>query len=129
MRKTSLNNNEQTRRLKKKNLVEYLEDNTDVVPGTFRRGLSSSSLQNDVLVKNFSEVRANYLLVGLSAVRPEVLHALHYDPTAGYLGFSRTLSRIQERYYWPRLTTDVALSVKTCQDCQRRKTPPTRPAD
>ncbi|XP_072144216.1 uncharacterized protein conv [Dermacentor andersoni] len=112
-----------------KGLVEYLEGHTDVVPRAFKRGLSSFTLQNNLLVKkNFSPVRASYLLVVPSALRPEILHALHDDPTAGHLGFSRTLSRIQERYYWPRLTADVARYVKTCRDCQRRKTPPTRPA-
>ncbi|XP_072143827.1 retrovirus-related Pol polyprotein from transposon 412 isoform X2 [Dermacentor andersoni] len=112
-----------------KGLVDYLEGHTDVVPRAFKRGLSSFTLQDSLLVKkNFSPVRANYLLVVPSGLRPEVLHALHDDPTAGHLGFSRTLSRIQEKYYWPRLTADVTRYVRTWRDCQRRKTPPTRPA-
>ena len=112
-----------------RSLVDYLEGKTVIVPKVFRRGLASFFLQNDILVKkNFSPLRDNYLLVVPSALRPEVLQALHDDPTAGHLGFSRTLARIQEKYYWPRLSADVAHYVRTCRDCQRRKTPPTRPA-
>ncbi|MBS2634118.1 hypothetical protein KFY46_25635 [Salmonella enterica subsp. enterica serovar 1,4,[5],12:i:-] len=43
-----------------------------------------------------------------SALRPEVLQALHDDPMAGHLGFSRMLARVQKKYYWPRLAADVA---------------------
>ena len=112
-----------------RSLVDYLEGKTVIVPKVFRRGLASFFLQNDILLKKtFSPLRANYLLVVPSALRPEVLQALHDDPTAGHLGFSRTLARIQEKYYWPRLSADVAHYVRTCRDCQRRKTPPTRPA-
>lgn len=110
-------------------LMDYLQGKTADVPKVFRRGLASFFLRNNVLLKkNFSPLRADHLLVVPSALRPEVLEALHDDPTAGHLGVSRTLSRIQEKYYWPRLTADVAHYVKTCRDCQRRKTPTTRPA-
>lgn len=112
-----------------KALIEYLEGRTAEVPKVFKRALASFFLRNGLLQKkNFSPLRAKYLLVVPSALRPELLQALHDDPTAGHLGVSRTLARIQERYYWPRLTTDVTRYVRTCRDCQRRKTPPTRPA-
>ena len=110
-------------------LVEYLEGMTTVVPKVFTRGLTSFFLRKGVLLKkNFSPLRAGSLLVVPSTLRPDVLQALHDDPTSGHLGYSRTLARIQEKYYWPRLAADVTRYVRTCRDCQRRKTPPTRPA-
>lgn len=57
----------------------------------------------------------------------EVLEALHDDPKAGHLGFSRTLERVQE-YYWPCLTADITHYLTTCRYIQIHKTPPTRPA-
>ncbi|KAK8759172.1 hypothetical protein V5799_003195 [Amblyomma americanum] len=85
-------------------------------------------LEGKVLVKNFTANKTAYLLVVPTCLREEVLQASHDEPTAGHLGFTRTLHRIQDKYYRPRLSADVAHYVKTCRDCQRRKTPPTRPA-
>lgn len=110
-------------------MVQYLEGKTDSVPKAFRRALSSLCLRDNVLVKkNFTPYKAAYLLVVPVKLRQEILEASHDEPTAGHLGFTRTLRRIQEKYYWPGLNADVARYVKTCRDCQRRKTPPTRPA-
>ena len=54
-----------------RSLVDYLEGKTVIVPKLFRRGLASFFLQNDILLKkNFSPLRANYLLVVPSALRP-----------------------------------------------------------
>lgn len=110
-------------------VLEYLEGKTDTPPKAFRRAISSLCLQNDVLVKkNFTPQKTTYLLVVPVSLRQEVLEACHDEPTAGHMGLTRTLRRIQEKYYWPGLSADVARYVKTCRDCQRRKTPPTRPA-
>ncbi|KAK8777518.1 hypothetical protein V5799_029140 [Amblyomma americanum] len=112
-----------------KGLIEYLEGKVSSPPASFKRGLSSFCVQNEVLVKkNFTANKTAYLLVVPTCLREEVLQASHDEPTAGHLGFTRTLRRIQDKYYWPRLSADVAHYVKTCRDCQRRKTPPTRPA-
>lgn len=110
-------------------LHEYLEGKSPSPPALFRRGLSSYCLQQGIVVKkNFSPNKAAYLLVVPKSLREEILQASHDEPMAGHLGFTRTLRRIQERYYWPRLSSDVAHYVKSCRECQRRKTPPKRPA-
>lgn len=41
---------------------------------------------------------------------------------------SRTLARIRAKYYWTKLLDTVQHYVRTCRDCQRRKTPPLKPA-
>lgn len=38
------------------------------------------------------------------------------------------MSRIKQSYYWPKLPSTVKQYIRTCRDCQRRKTPPGRPA-
>lgn len=112
-----------------KRLHEYLEGKTSSPPASFKRGLSSFCFQNGIIVKkNFAPNKTTYLIVVPSNLREEILQASHDEPTAGHLGYARTLRRIQEKFYWPRLPTDVARYVKTCRECQRRKRPPTRPA-
>lgn len=110
-------------------LIDFLEGQTSSVPKAFTRGLSSFSLRNNVLFKrNFTPNGNAHLLVVPATLRNEILQACHDEPTAGHLGFTRTLARIQEKYYWPRLSLTVKHYVRTCRDCQRRKPPPGRPA-
>ena len=56
-----------------------------------------------------------------------VLRACHDHLTAGHLGTSRTLHRVAQRYYWPRMLTDAKRYVRTCHDCQMRKGSVTKP--
>lgn len=112
-----------------RDLIDYLQGRGTEVRRPFTRGLSTFCLHNGVLVKkNFSPTRTEYLLVVPSDLRNEILEACHDDPTSGHLGQARTLARIRARYYWPRLASDAASYVRTCRECQRRKTPPAKPA-
>lgn len=56
--------------------------------------------------------RAIGIMAVPSVLRPDVTDALVDDPTAGHLGFSRTLERTQEN---PRLTADVIHCVKPAE--------------
>ncbi|KAM7293326.1 DDE-type integrase/transposase/recombinase [Ixodes scapularis] len=78
--------------------------------------------------ENFSDNSTAWLLVVPSSLQEELFQACHDDPTAGHLGYSRTLARIREKYYWPKLAKTVHHYTRSCHECQRRKKPPTRPA-
>ena len=54
-------------------------------------------------------------------IRKSVVYACHDDIVAGHLGYKRTLLRLQQRYWWPRMTNDVKWYVKTCRNCQFAK--------
>lgn len=110
-------------------VIDYLEGCASQLPRPFARGRTSFCLRNNVLYKkNFDATETTYLLVPPKALRKEILHACHDEPSSGHLGFARTLARIRLRYYWPKLAVDVKQYVQTCRDCQRRKTPPVKPA-
>lgn len=110
-------------------LIDFLEGHTSTAPRLFSRGLSSFCLINNVLYKkNFTPNGRSILLVVPTPLREDVLQACHDEPSAGHLGYTRTLARIQQSYYWPRLSSVVREYVRTCRDCQRRKMPPNRPA-
>jgi len=49
-----------------------------------------------------------YQLVVPLKLRNVILEQLHNLRIVGHLGIARTLSRVQERYYWPCMATDVA---------------------
>lgn len=110
-------------------LVQHLKGLDVRVPRAFTRNISSFRLRNGVLNKrNFGDTKDSFLLVIPTVMRPEILYACHYETSAGHLGVSRTLARIRQKYYWPKLLHTVQHYVKTCRDCQRRKTPPLKPA-
>lgn len=109
-------------------LIDYLEGRIPRPPKPFARGSASFCLRNDVLYKeNFGPTETPYLLVAPNVLRQEILQACHDEPSSGHLGFTRTLARIRQRYYWPRLAQSVKRYVRSCRDCQRRKTPPSKP--
>jgi hypothetical protein len=57
-------------------------------------------------------------------LKTKILEALHDDPLAGHLGESKTRTRVQRRFYWPKMREDIEKHVLTCESCQRNKTKP-----
>ena len=49
-----------------------------------------------------------------------VLTQLHDHPMSGHMGVRRTTYRIQCRYYWYRMKSDIQFWVRTCIPCQAR---------
>ncbi len=52
-----------------------------------------------------------------SSLRHVVIIACHSSPFAGHSGISRTLFRIQTRFWWPGLVRDVTNGVRSCMHC------------
>ncbi|PAA58275.1 hypothetical protein BOX15_Mlig005277g1 [Macrostomum lignano] len=46
----------------------------------------------------------------------------------GHLGEDKTLAALKQRCYWPKMAESVRLAVRSCQVCQRAKTPSQRRA-
>jgi hypothetical protein len=53
--------------------------------------------------------------------RETALQGLHND--VGHPGRDRTLSLLQERFFWPRMSVDVEQWTTECERCLRRKSP------
>ena len=60
-------------------------------------------------------------LVLPKALRNLALQGLHDD--VGHMGIDRTLSLVQDRFYWPGMARAVEEKVKNCDRCLRRKSP------
>ena len=59
-----------------------------------------------------------------SALREKVLHQLHDLRISGHLGIQRTIARVNQRFYWPGLSVDVARWCASCPECNGRKGKP-----
>lgn len=49
-----------------------------------------------------------------------IIKTLHEE---AHLGFIKTLAKVRERYYWPRMSSEVKRFCATCEVCRESKTP------
>ena len=54
---------------------------------------------------------------------PKLMAEFHDSPLAGHMGINKTYDKIRERYYWPHMLRDITNYIKSCDLCQRRKSP------
>ena len=79
-------------------------------------------LENGVLCRKINFESENKLQIVLpSCFRQIALRGLHDD--IGHHGRDRTLDLVRERFYWPRMSSEVENYVKQCDRCLRRKAP------
>jgi hypothetical protein len=45
----------------------------------------------------------------------------HDHPTASHFGIFKTLSRVRENYYWPKMIKEVTKYIKSCRICGEQK--------
>ena len=76
------------------------------------------------LVSNLRE----WKLVIPKRLRLRVIAECHDFPTAGHMGMFKTLSRISELYYWPKMRQDVFRYVRSCKACLASKSPNVAPS-
>ncbi|KAG8913502.1 hypothetical protein FRC01_004506, partial [Tulasnella sp. 417] len=54
--------------------------------------------------------------------RAEVMQEMHDNISLGaHQGFAKTYNRIASVYYWPRMSRDIKIFVRTCDPCQKAK--------
>ena len=56
-----------------------------------------------------------------SCLKHVILHQLHDE--MGHMGRDRTIQLVRERFFWPRMTSDVDRYVLSCRRCLQRKKP------
>lgn len=62
-----------------------------------------------------------HLLVIPASLRPGILHVIHDTPEGGHIGQRATLKKVQERFWWPKMSKSVRDYVASCEICQRHK--------
>src|SRR6266498_370252 len=50
-----------------------------------------------------------------------ILSLAHEYLLSGHFGLEATLSKLKERYYWPKIKDDIKSYIQTCDQCQRRE--------
>ncbi|XP_038683092.1 uncharacterized protein LOC119983499 [Tripterygium wilfordii] len=61
------------------------------------------------------------LCIPAGSIREFLIQELHQGGLAGHFGIDKTLSLVEDRFYWPHLRRDVTKVVKQCRICQLNK--------
>ena len=69
----------------------------------------------------FRQKNNRSLLVLPRNLTSDVMKACHDDLFGSHLGFNKTLKKIQLRYFWPRMFSDIKAWVQSCPSCQTKK--------
>lgn len=81
-------------------------------------------IKNNILYKTKDKVTRKDVVVIPNCLTQKIIENFHCNPMeGGHLYSEKTLEKIQERYYWKHMRTQVEQFVKTCDLCQKRKIP------
>lgn len=51
------------------------------------------------------------------------MRKFHDDPLGGHLGCYKTKKKVQQKYYWPKMSSYVTNYIRRCEACQLNKHP------
>ena len=94
-------------------LGQTLRDGTHRAPDSF-------SIDSDGLIWYLYKGR-RLLFLAAREDQQRALHAAHDEPSAGHLGYKRTLERLQRAFWWPKLREDCRVHCSTCPACSAAK--------
>ena len=72
--------------------------------------------------------RQRECLLAPQILRDKILHHAHTTILAGHGGPEKTLQKIYNGYWWPRMSQDVDKFIKQCERCMTAKHKPPKPA-
>jgi hypothetical protein len=102
---------------------------------TWYENLEGELVQNSAVYEDFKLLNGHvykyvkgdpntreWKLVVKDCDRHEIMSESHDSPTAGHFGVLKTLKRMQENYFWPKMAQDVRRFVGACNVCKAGKT-------
>lgn len=109
-------------------IILHLQGSSKTAGKKMKRVAKPFSIIGGTLYRRAKGADERLALAVPRTLRREVLSSCHDDVTAGHLGVRRTLKKIRQRYFWPKMFAEITHYVQSCPDCQTRNTPSTKPA-
>lgn len=106
------------------NIIKALKNKDDNnIPAHIIRKSRQFLINNNILYhKRFTPINnITPILVIPTTLVNQILKSYHESPIGGHTGISRTIHKLQNKYYWPTLTKDTTQYIKSCHNCQINK--------
>lgn len=98
-----------------RNMCDRVEKNPESFPD-FR--VSGNILYKHIMSRSkLSDNSPEWKIVVPTGNRLELLNKFHDDALAGHFGIFKTLSRLSQLYYWPKMRNSVKSYVRKCKIC------------
>lgn len=88
----------------------------------------NNNLYKRIRNKNPLSRDSEWKLVVPNDLKQDILKQCHDRPDAAHLGIFKTLKRVAQTYFWPRMLGDIKRYVKNCQICLAYKSTNEAPA-
>jgi len=99
--------------------IQNIFNNSNLISDSFPTPLVNYVKKNFCFIDGslvYKDKKGKFLkVVEDDLLKSELINKAHL---VGHEGVAKTLSRIQEAYYWPGMRNDVEKSIKTCLKCQ-----------
>lgn len=96
---------------------------------------SSWRVENNILYKyikstcpDLATPSSSWKMVVPKDKRREILHRCHDIPASGHVGTFKTYWKVCQRYYWPKMRSDISRYIKSCKVCAQQKVEQKPPA-
>ncbi|KAL2732134.1 hypothetical protein V1478_004318 [Vespula squamosa] len=63
----------------------------------------------------------NEIIIPKEIERIQIVHENHTISISGHKGVTKTYARIKQKYFWPKIKTDVQNYIQNCRSCQTKK--------
>ena len=100
-----------------KSYIEFFEDGIPVVDEA-ELGVTHFEMNEGILWLTSTRPDEDWRIVMPPLLRPDILAEFHDGRAGGHLKGQRFVQRVRERFYWPKMSKDVAHYENSCSICQ-----------
>ncbi|XP_025016786.1 uncharacterized protein LOC112538932 [Tetranychus urticae] len=102
--------------------IQQLNDIEKLEPRIRNKIIRNHRLQDGILQRKVvTETGTNWVPVVPASLIKTILQSYHNDVVSGHCGLYQTYAKLKPKYYWPKMSRDIANYIKTCEECQRNK--------
>ena len=74
-------------------------------------------IQGKYFIQDGYLFKGKKLCIPMGSMRENIIRELHNSGLVGHFGKDKTLSLIEDKYYWPKIKRDITRYVARCRIC------------